>query len=396
MPLVAEPPVKQTNNALASAMSSWMESVGQFQVTGESGAQSAPAPAAPVAIAPAGTPPPAPAPAPAPEVEPVTPPAPVKPEPPAEPENGEKWPRTSADWKKFKEARETEKKEYQAKLDTYEKQLAELKTKPAAPADYEQVKKQAEDYSKVIQQISVENHPQFKAYYENATNNQIELAKQIVGADNAAQVTDIFSMPDGKAKDAQIDEVFSNLTPSQQARLGGVINQLTAIQQERAREIAKSKDTFAALQKQKQAEVETQQQNFKNQFEKTAKVMQSESPMFQKREGDEAWNTEVEQRLKAANDLLFSNLPPEKIMKAAFDAAALPTALKQNLALLEKVSSLEEQVKKLSAASPRVGGDRQPAPTAEAPAPARAPSGARPMDVLAGGWMKNLPSLGQG
>jgi len=274
-----------------------------------------------------------------------------------------------------------------------------LSKQPAAPSDYEAIKKQAEEYSATIAQISVENHPKFKAYYDGAVNNQLELAKSVVGSDNAAAVTELLSMPESAARNEKIDELFATLTPSQQARLGGIVNQIANINNERSSEIKKSKDTYAALQKQNEVEAQGKIKVFETMFESETKKLQTEHPAFQKRDGDEAWNAEVDQRIATTKQYLFGrDLKPEQIIRAAADAVALPVMLKQNLGLLEKVATLEKQVQELSSASPRIASDKSteaPNNGSGEPKPAKAPNGSRPMDLLAAEWMKNLPAIGR-
>ena len=376
-------------------MSSWMTAMKDNPVASDSGAVSdAPAvpPAKPAAEIPPAPHKEAPKPAEA-KVDPNTPQPPTPPEP-----TDEKWPRTSADWKKFKEARAKEQTAYETKLKEYETKVAELSKQPAAPSDYEAIKKQAEEYSGIISQISVENHPKFKAYYDGAVANQIEMAKQLVGSENAGAVADILGLPDGNSKNEKIDELFATLTPSQQARLGGIVNQISNIQAERGREIQKSKETYAVMQKQKQDEATAKMKTFETMFDSETKKLQAEHPAFQKRDGDDAWNADVDQRIETTKKYLFGNdMKPEQIIRAAADAVALPAILKQNLALLEKAEALEKQVAELSGASPRIASDK----SSEAPAASngekqtvKAPAGSRPMEVMSA-WIKNMPSLGR-
>jgi hypothetical protein len=373
-------------------MGTWMTAMKDNPVQSD-GASSAPV----VPPAPAPQPPEPPKPPITAEVKSEAPP--VKPEPPAEADDA-KWPRTSADWKKFKAAREEEKTTYETKLKDYEAQVTALKgQKPVVPTDYEAVKKQAEEYSGIISQISVENHPKFKAYYDGAVTNQIELAKQIVGTDNAKTVEEVLALPDGSLREERISELFGVLTPLQQSRLGGIVNQISNIQAERSNEIKKSKDTFAAMQKQKENEAGAKIEGFKTMFDAESKKLQADHPAFQKRQGDDAWNAEVDQRIEQTKNYLFgNNMKPEQIVRAAADAVALPAILKQAQAQLLEIETLKKQVAELSSASPRIASDKssEAAPAANGERThTKAPAGSRPMDLLAAEWMKNLPAIGR-
>ncbi len=345
---------------------------------------------------------PKPAPAPSEPQKPSAPAEPAKPAPaatpeppptsPAEPEES-KMPRTSAEWKKFRELRDAKEKEYQTKLAETEKQMAELKAKPAAPSDYDAVKKRADEYAAILERKYLEDFPEFKSAFDNRINQAIESAKQLVGTDLAGEVSQIMSMPPSAARQEKMTDFWNNLTPYQQSMLGGIDNQVVSLQAAKSHEISKSKENVEAIKKYEAQQQQAKAEGFQKTFDAEIKRLETDSPAFQKREGDEAWNSEVDQRVATAKHLLFGETKPEALIQAATYAASFPAVLKQNLGLMEKIATLEKQIQEMSSATPKLPGDRTPAANGEQ-SRSVAPTGSRPMDALAGTWMRNLPKLG--
>lgn len=395
MPAIAEPQKKE--NAPSLATSNWMNSIKDIKVENP--------PEPDKAKAPDPNPPPAP---PKPDATPEPPKAdaakssePPKPSAPDPKASEEKVPRTSREWESFKTIRDAKYQEYEKKIKTYESQvndLSEKASKPVVPPDYESIKKQAEEYDKIIQQIAVENHPKFKAYYDNAISVQIGIAKQIAGSEKAAQLEKLLALPDGDYKTDQIQTLIDDLPPLQQSRIGGVLNQLDAINNERNSEIQKSRENYKILKQRESDSQATNRKNFEDAFSKAVEALKGKdgSPMYQMRDGDEAWNKEVSERIEVAKSYLFGNHAPEQLIQAAANAAAYPAALKQVMGLMEKVGQLEKQIADMTAAQPTINGQRKletTENTTEQNQNRTVPAGSRPMEVMAG-WLKNLPKPG--
>lgn len=346
------------------------------------------------------------------EPKPPTPPAPQpKPEEKtvekkAEVDTEAAVPRTSREWTAFKEQRNAKYKEFETTIGTHvatisdlNKQIETLTAKASSvPADYDQVKKERDQFEGIIRQISVENHPKFKAYYDGAVKNQITLAKNIVGAEKAEELEKLLLLPDSQFKTSSIEDLIQELPMLQQTRIGSVINQLDAIKSERETEIAKSKENFTAMQNQEAEKRQAGRKQLETSFESSVKKLQGKdgSPLFQARDGDKAWNDSVDQRIGVAKALLFSNMKPEQIIQAALDAASLPVVLAQGRTMFETIKKLEKQIADMTAATPSLDGSRKiETGNGSAPTPPQAKAGSRPMEVLRDTWLKDLPAVGK-
>lgn len=333
-------------------------------------------------------------------------PAAVPATPPSEPSKpaetpSDKWPRTAQEWKKFTEARDkgyaerdARIKEFEARVTDYE---ARLKTGVSAPeleslkSEKERLAKEAEEYSNQLRVVSVENHPKFKAYFDNKISAQTDMARRIVGTEKAEQAAQILSLPDGPYRDSQIETMLAELTPLQQSRFGAVVNALSEIQSERASEVAKARDNYTKLQSEEQERVKSRQTEIQKTVESVIAKAQSKEGMaaYQLKDGDEAWNKAVSARLDSAKAIMFGQATLEQIARAALDAAASPALLQQVQSLMDENTKLQEQVKSLTSATPRASGGASETPSGDQPQRVEIKTGSNPMEAAAA-WTKSL------
>lgn len=355
-------------------------------------------PADPAHTPPAPTPPP---------VKPVAPQEPAKPatepqpEPPAKQDDPEeKWPRSGKDWDAFKKLRKEreqalikEKEAVTNELKTVRAEIETLKKQGPSP-ELDALKKERDELSEHLRLVSVENHPKFKAYFDNKTNAQIELAKRIA-PEQSAQLEALLKQPDSALRTQQLREIASVLEPFDQSRLGGIINALDEINAEKQREIGNAKTNYERLQSEQQAQAKAKEENGKKFVEKlfsdalAFNTSDKESGfLYQEKPGDETWNAEVKQRVEFAKAMVEGRLKPEQFARGAFAAAAAPAVLKFAVEIKAENDKLKAQVAALTSASPgAANGDRKS--DAGDTVPIQHKASANPMDAVSG-WMKNL------
>lgn len=145
---------------------------------------------------------------PEPKAEPKPEPAAAAPEAkPKGPEPGEeKWPRTSADWDKFKKVRKEREESLRKEIAIREEKIKELTTKyqeveakaskvPSTDPEVERLKKINDELTNRIMVLDVTQDPRFQTYFENKTQAQIQLAKNIVGAEKAEAIAKALQLP---------------------------------------------------------------------------------------------------------------------------------------------------------------------------------------------------------
>ena len=294
-----------------------------------------------------------------------------------------KIPRTAKDWDAYKIAERRRLEEKETEIANVRKELEEARKAPpvAAIADDDPRilihKKTADELSERLRLVDITQHPKFKEYYDSKVNAQVDLAKRIVGAENAEAVSALLKLPDNGYRQEKIDELVGTLSPIQQSRIGSVLNSLEEIEFERSNQIEQAKKDYVAYQEKTKTDSENKQKEAKTKaetmFSSVVSTLQNPKDkdglfIFQKQEGDEEWNKGVQERLDYAKNLLFGNQQPEALMKAALHASALPGVVKAYQNLVEKVKGLEEQVKGMTAAQPSLesratkeGGEKVPA-----------------------------------
>jgi hypothetical protein len=293
-----------------------------------------------------------------------------------------KMPRTTKDWDAFKAAEKTRLAEKDAELSKYKTELETLRKAPpvATIADDDprilSYKKEAEELNEKLRLVEITSHPKFKAYYDGKVNAQVEMAKRIVGTEQADAIATLLKLPDNPYRQEKIEELVATLSPLQQSRVGGVLNTLNEIETERSGQIEQAQKDYIVYQEKTKADAELKQKEKLTKadaaFSAVVSTLQNPNDkdglfIFQKKEGDEEWNKGVEERVKYAKDLLFSTNDPKALIRAALHAAALPGVVKSYQVSLDKISELAEQVKGLTAAQPNLesrgvkeGGEKAP------------------------------------
>lgn len=355
------PPARQTFESHAQpAMTSFIQDMTQDMA----GISQAP-PIAP----PDPTPPPTnPEPKPAGNSDAVPPPANAEPKPAAA-EQERPWPRNAKDWDSYKKADKErldkvmgELTQYKTKWEEADKTLKKVPANTTAPTDYEQVKKDRDQFESILRNVAVENHPKFKTYFEGRYSEQYAMAEQI-GGDKGKEIVELLKSPDSQWKDQHLSDLMTTLSPLQQSRIGGVMNNITAIASERSQAIAKSKEAGEALMKQYQDQTQAQQKERADKLTSLFDQLSTErqdlakgTPMYQPRADDPKWNNSVLARVQIAKDLLFGEQTPENMINAALDAVAMPTVIEQNKAMGEELAQLRQQLKELQASQPTMAG----------------------------------------
>jgi hypothetical protein len=315
---------------------------------------------------------------------------------PAEPD-ADKWPRKADDWKQFREARDRGFKERDEKISTLSKQIEELNTRTAEATtgkELESLRKERDELSDKIAMLNVVEHPKFKAYYDGKRQEQIAVAKSVLG-DKAVEFEQLMAMPDGVFKDQQLEAMVADLGPISQGRVGAILNNITTLEAEKQSQIANWKQNRDAMQieeeKQKQATLAKQQETTRQltaEFDAAMLKVQDKTEglaAFQKR-GDPEWDAAVDNRIEYAKVLFSGKVDKAGAFQAILNAASFDGVASQALALQQEVVRLNGVIKSMQAANPTInpGGSSGAVSSEDELKP-----GMRP-DALTGAFFKNL------
>lgn len=233
-----------------------------------------PAAAAPVGDLPsAGKPAPAAAkPTSAPAAAPAAPSTPAA--PPAAPVADElddaPQPRRAEDWKAFKAKQKERRAALEKERDTVQAQVKALTTEleaakktaltPASAPEIEALRKELaglkterDTLDARLKVVDLANHPQFKSYYTDRINAQIERARAIAGKELAPAIEKLLAQPQSDARDEQLDSLLADLTPMKSGQLSAIATRVGELQSERDAELAKASENAARIETERMA-----------------------------------------------------------------------------------------------------------------------------------------------
>ena len=240
------------------------------------------------------------------------------------------------------------------------KQLDELKAgKPTNPQFESQLKTLQEErdaLSERVRLLDIERHPDFIKKYEGKITGVFDSVKNLVGTDGERLVS-LLKSPDSDYRNSQIDDIVEGLSPSKKAKLGALIVKYDEINGERSSELTEAKaDYDAVISKYKQ----DNEEGTKAALESANKTWQKVSTdarsleIFEPRENDEEWNTELNGRLSLAQQIFNGENSEEDLAKAALWAAAAPKYRELLYAQVEVNKRLQAELSKYRGSEPGV------------------------------------------
>jgi hypothetical protein len=240
------------------------------------------------------------------------------------------------------------------------KQLDELKAGKATNPDYQaQLKALQEErdaLSERVRLLDVERHPEFVKKYEGRINGVFDSVKTLVGTDGE-RLVGLLKSPESDYRNSQIDDIVEGLSPAKKAKLGALIVRYEEINSEKAAEISEAKSDYDAVISKYQQDNEEGTKAALEQATKTwAKVSENARALeiFEPRENDEEWNTELTERMNLARQIFNGENSEEDLAKAALWAAAAPKYRQLLYAQVEVNKRLQAELAKYRGSEPGV------------------------------------------
>ena len=240
------------------------------------------------------------------------------------------------------------------------KQLDELKAGKATNPDYQaQLKTLQEErdaLSERVRLLDVERHPEFVKKYEGRINGVFDSVKTLVGTDGE-RLVGLLKSPESDYRNSQIDDIVEGLSPAKKAKLGALIVRYEEINSEKVAEISEAKSDYDAVISKYQQDNEEGTKAALEQATKTwAKVSENARALeiFEPRENDEEWNTELNERMSLARQIFNGENSEEDLAKAALWAAAAPKYRELLYAQVEVNKRLQAELAKYRGSEPGV------------------------------------------
>lgn len=265
-----------------------------------------------------------------------------------------KSPEAKEAFKKFKEG--YKKMEERVRL-AEEKLSKQAKPDPMLEMRLKELEAERDSLSKKIKTYEVTNSAELQTFFKKKYETADKTAERIVGAELAPRIKKLLRMEESDSRSDQIDEIISELPASKQAQVGALILQYDQIRMEREQAIADAEANAELIIQKREQEATESKQRFMSELD--AMLGQLSDPqegiaVYQKREGDDAWNQMIEKQMEDARILARGDAAPEDVRLAFALAAAAPTYHKLLHQQGEQIQRLTEQVKQLHGGQPTV------------------------------------------
>ncbi len=332
-----------------------------------------PPPPEPAKPAPAPEPTPAPAkaePAPAPVAAKADAPKGIVPEPARAPAKAE--PKATDQPKKIPHenfaALEEKARKYETLAKEAEVQAAELRQKletmpKVDTAKIAETEKKLAEYETIVNQFYLEHSPRFRAAYDEKIGGLMEKAKRVVTGEQAASLEVILKLPEGEYRDKRFKELAVSLEDDfDRSRVAKLYDDLSEIQAERSRELAKAPENVKKLHE-FEAE-QTAKANEKRQLlrvdalNKTLQQFETVVPEFRVVAGEKEHNALVEENIGMAKSFLSPTLSDDDMARMAAYAVKGYRAIQADGAKDQLIATLQNQLAEFQAAGPTTGGGK--------------------------------------
>lgn len=224
--------------------------------------------------------------------------------------------------------------------------------------EVEVTKKRLSEYETILRDVAIERDPQFKQKYDTQTKVAIDAAKMAAG-DSAEKLGKLLATPNSPWRDEQISKLVEELPASAKRRVEAALINLEQIDIARNVEIENARQNFdmkqSALLNQDKEIKARQQQQMQSVFDGIQKQWTEKHPFFQKRDGDDKYNAEVQQSLDLAKQIFMGDGTPEELAMAAFWAASGDRVLKGWMKAMKELEAANKTIDKLRGVEPGDG-----------------------------------------
>lgn len=257
-------------------------------------------------------------------------------------------------------------KKLKSERDAFRQELETLKKAPAATEDYVNKLKTIEQEKNVLSEqlrlLDIERHPEFQQKYNSRIEATHELIK-VSGGEQGELLSKLLRVPQSDTRDAQIDRIIGELPPSKQAKVGALMARIDEISTDRTQELNSAKTQYESVIKSRQADIDQQTTAAKVQSEKTWDTIKESAralEVFEPKDGDASWNTEVSDRVELARRIFNGENDEADLAKAALWAAAAPKYRELLHAQMALNGKLQSELNKLRGSDAKVSTSSEP------------------------------------
>ena len=244
-----------------------------------------------------------------------------------------------------------------------EAKLAETPQQPAiAPEEIQALKAQNAAYEQELQIARVEATREYKEAVV-APMERVKGTVNTVAQKYGVEGNDIlsaFAEPDSEKQSERISDLASGMNDRDRFRLYELADEWQKVQGTRSKVLANSKLALEKIEQhraeQMKAFTEQNSKEYANALDATWQDLTERAPLFRPREGDEAWNSQINEMNQFARTINFDQLDSGAKAGLAYRAASAPFLFGQLVALYNKHQEAVGALAKYQEAKPGAGG----------------------------------------
>ena len=179
-----------------------------------------------------------------------------------------------------------------------------------------------------------------------------------MGAENESRIADLMVMGDSEYKSNSLEEVILELPTTKQAQLGALLSSMEEVRADRESALLNADETYKRLVSEQEAQRESAMDESNKLFDEVAREA-GNLEVFQTREDDDEWNSDVSSRLDAARSIFSGENDPRELARASLWAASAPKYRELLVTQMELNRRLRQQVKEQGGATPSVGSAKE-------------------------------------
>lgn len=257
---------------------------------------------------------------------------------------------------------ELQRDELKARAVDMENELNALREKASSLKDYEEIKQKNKEFQEVITRLDIQELPEFKQKYTIQEQEIFSRVGDILdGVENKDKIIETLKMTPGAEREAKLDELKQDLGITKVSKLAAYEARLDELNANKKLEIDNAA-IARRLYQERQAELEDQKKaQSATIFDKYAKHFSENDPTYKKREGDDAFNQNVDQRLTQARELYFQGTDEQRA-QAMLAAVDRPILLQLVQTLSSELQTAQKALNGKLESTPGVGATRKDEP----------------------------------
>ncbi len=263
-------------------------------------------------------------------------------------------------WKVYKDTVAKKITEYEKRIKDMEAKVSTSAPDMAALKGFEEkvalLEKERADLNERLGQASIERTPEFEKHYVKRQASVIEDVKAAVGKDHAEKVEAILQMPDGSVRNAQINEMLTDMDELQKIEIGNAVKELRQISKEKKEQVENWKTGLSQREKIMADKQAAETQNYSKTFDSVMDQLRKEQPLFAAKDGDAVWTDRANKMAEVARDFYMGKGTPHERAKGAayavFSGVLMETLKAQN----EEMGKLQKQLESMRGKQPVVDG----------------------------------------